>query len=117
VGQFLPKLKAVMWSFSRVVGRWREYGPGPSLATLASQGELIEQSRKEQQIATAKNAGDNGNVASCRDKEPFLSDGDLSWSTLTQPADSSNSRKPDLGIRTRIQILQDFRGKSSQLSS
>lgn len=37
--------------------------PRPSLAPLASQDELIQQSRREQQLSAAKNAGDRGKVA------------------------------------------------------
>lgn len=37
--------------------------PRPSLAPLASQDELVQQSQREQQLAAAKNAGDRGKVA------------------------------------------------------
>ena len=37
--------------------------PRPSLASLASQDELIQQSQREQQLAAAKNVGDRGKVA------------------------------------------------------
>jgi hypothetical protein len=37
--------------------------PRPSLAPLASQDELIQQSQREQQLAAAKNTGDRGKVA------------------------------------------------------
>jgi hypothetical protein len=37
--------------------------PRPSLATLASKDELIQQSQRQQQLAAAKNAGDKGKVA------------------------------------------------------
>jgi hypothetical protein len=37
--------------------------PRPSLAPLASQDELIQQSQREQQLAAAKNVGDRGKVA------------------------------------------------------
>jgi hypothetical protein len=37
--------------------------PRPSQASLASQGELVQQSQREQQLAAAKNAGDRGKVA------------------------------------------------------
>ncbi|MGH9871126.1 MAG: hypothetical protein ACRD9S_01525 [Pyrinomonadaceae bacterium] len=36
--------------------------PRPSLASLASQDELVQQSQREQQLAAAKNAGDKGKV-------------------------------------------------------
>ena len=36
--------------------------PRPSLAPLASQDELVQQSQREQQLAAAKNAGDRGKV-------------------------------------------------------
>ncbi len=37
--------------------------PRPSLASLASQDELVAQSQREQQLAAAKTAGDRGKVA------------------------------------------------------
>jgi hypothetical protein len=37
--------------------------PRPSLAPLASQDELVQESQREQQLAAAKNAGDRGKVA------------------------------------------------------
>jgi len=37
--------------------------PRPSVASLASQDELIQQSQREQQLAAARNAGDRGKVA------------------------------------------------------
>ena len=37
--------------------------PRPSLAGLASQDELVQQSQREQQLAAAKNVGDQGRVA------------------------------------------------------
>ncbi len=37
--------------------------PRPSLASLASRDELIQQSQREQQLAAAKNVGDRGKVA------------------------------------------------------
>lgn len=37
--------------------------PRPSLASLASQDELVQQSQREQQLTAAKNTGDRGKVA------------------------------------------------------
>jgi hypothetical protein len=37
--------------------------PRPSLTSLASQDELIQQSQRQQQLAAAKNVGDRGKVA------------------------------------------------------
>lgn len=50
----------VVVKFSWEKGR---IGPRPSLAPLASQDELIQQSQREQQLSAAKNAGDRGKVA------------------------------------------------------
>jgi hypothetical protein len=67
VGALSPALLAQVGGSEVVVLKCSWYKerirPRPSLATLASQDELVQQSQREQQLAAAKTAGDRGKVA------------------------------------------------------
>ena len=72
--------------------------PRPSLASLASQDELVQQSQREQQLAAAKNAGDRGKVAKL---ESQISN------HKAATAKASQTELPRDGYRYKVKVRND----------
>lgn len=72
--------------------------PRPSLVTLASQDELIQQSRREQQLAAAKNEGDRGKVSKL---ETQISNHQKAT------AEASQTELPRDGYRYKVKVRND----------
>ncbi len=72
--------------------------PRPSLASLASQDELVQQSQREQQLAAAKNVGDRGKVAKL---ETQISN------HKAATAKASQTELPRDGYRYKVKVRND----------
>jgi hypothetical protein len=72
--------------------------PRPSLASLASQDELVQQSQREQQLAAAKNVGDRGKVAKL---ESQISN------HKAATAKASQTELPRDGYRYKVKVRND----------
>lgn len=118
-GQHLPKVNRgllvaflIVCTFSAVVAQdggsglvvlkcsWEKerIRPRPSLVTLASQDELIQQSRREQQLAVAKNEGDRGKVSKI---ETQISNHQKAT------ANASQTELPRDGYRYKVKLRND----------